>query len=319
MIATGLTVIIMFTIMLLFIAEKVYESTNFYKNKYGELDKLKGNEKVDFVNTGSTFAFYGIDYNVCGVKGLNLALKPQSLEADFRMLKHFENRYNHGTIVFIVISDLAFAKKGYTEFGINDRYYKVFNSQEMDDYNPLKAIRAKYLPVLYSWKNFLRFHWDVQKDIEYDMEVNENDREAVEADAYIRCRMWIDEFGLSNLQNGNQGDWFSDEFAYTTEIVSNMIIWCKERGYRPVLVNLPVSAELGAGFSSDFLDSFYYRNIKKAVDKSKYGNVPFIDFQKNEKLSDYLLYLDSCRLNKIGREIITKLLFREVERRSNMT
>ena len=300
-----MAIIVIFIVAVLIVSEKVFEQTNYYKNNYGSTEKLKGTKKVDFVNTGSTFAYYGFDYEAVRVKGLNLALCPQSIEQDFKMLKHYENRYNPGATIFIVISDLAFAKKGYKETKTSEKYYKVLDMNEIDDYNPLKAIRAKYLPVLYCWKNFLRFYKDIEPDNEYKLKVNENDREAVEADANKRCKAWMHEFNFTDLSDAFQGKRFDDAFAYTTTIVEKMITWCKEKGFNPVIVNLPVASEMICNFSQEFLNAFYYENIKKIVQECR---VEFIDLQKNEKLSNYLLYLDSCRLNKIGREIITKLL-----------
>lgn len=298
-------------IAFLIASEKTFERTNYYKKYYSVTDKIGKTNKLDFVNTGSTFAYYGLDYNSVGVNGLNLAFAPQSLELDFKLLKHFENRYNPGAAIFIVISDLGFAKKEYTEFQTIEKYYKVLNRKEIDDYNLLKAIRAKYFPVLYSWKNFLRFHWDINPDKEFELRVNENDKEAVEADAYRRCKSWVEEFGLNDLKDGCQSVKFTGEFTYTIGIVRDMIKWCIERGYKPVIVNLPVAAEMKNSFSQEFLDAFYYDCLQKAIAGSKV-NVKFIDFQKDERLSDYLLFLDSCRLNKAGREIITRLLLKEI-------
>lgn len=308
MIGIVIAVIVVFIIIFLVIAEKVFERTNYYKKNYTQTDKLKGMEKVDYVNTGSTFAYYGIDYESVCVSGLNLALCPQPIASDFKMLKHFENRYNPGTTVFIVISDLAFAKKSYTETQTADKYYKVLDMSEIDGYNSFKAIRAKYLPVLYSWKNFLRFHWDIKPDREYECMVNENDREAVEADALKRCQSWKQEFGLKNLNDASQGQKFADEFSLTSNIVKEMVIWCKEKGLNPILVNLPVAVEMENCFSQKFLNAFYYDQVNQIV---RGTGVKFVDLQKKGKLSDYLLYLDSCRLNKAGREIITRLLINE--------
>lgn len=305
MIGIVIIIIALLGIIFLCLSEKIFERTNYYKKNYTETDKLKGDGKVDYVNTGSSFAFYGLDYDVAGVNGLNLALCPQSLEADSWMLKHFEDRYNKGAIVFIVISDLAFAKADYTEATTNDKYYRVLKADEIRGFSHLKAIRAKYLPVLYNWKNFLRFYRDIRPENEYQLKVNENDREAVEADAYKRCQSWIREFALDDLFYAGQSEKFKDAFDYTTDIVNKMASWCRERGLKPILVNLPVTNEMKSCFSKEFLKVFYYDNIKRI------SKVPFIDLQSNAGLSDYLLYLDSCRLNKVGREIVTKILLRE--------
>lgn len=301
--------ILILPLIVLFACEKVFERTNCYKNTYDEIRKLSGDGKVDYVNTGSTFAFYGIDYESCGVKGLNLALRPQSLAQDFRMLRHYSYRYNEGATVLIVVSDLAFAKMNYSEAGTNNRYYRILNKSEIDGYNLMKSVRAKRFPVTENWKNFFRFYRDVNRDSEYELRVNENDREAVAADAYKRCASWMNEFSLVNLNDGGQCGSFKTEFIFTTDTVYKMIKWCQENGLKPVLVNLPVSEEMQKLFSKEFLDAFYYDNIAAA---NKMG-VPFIDLQEREKLSEYLLYIDSCRLNKAGRKVITTLLLRELD------
>ena len=307
----GIAVCIFLLVLMLVVAEKVFERTNFYKLNYCETDKFHAVGKVDYVNTGSTFASYGFDYKLAGVNGLNLALCPQPLAADYKLLKHFEGRYNSGATVFITIADLAFAKQCYTERNVTDKYYKILSRSELALYHPLKALRAKYFPVLYSWKNFLRFYRDIRLNNDRDICVNENDLEAIEADAYKRCKSWMQEFALKNLQDGKQGSRFTKEFSYTRETVTKMVMWCREHDLKPVLVNLPVTNEMAKNFSQEFLDAFYYDHIHKLVQEL---NVKFIDLQENERLTDYLLYLDSCRLNKAGREIITKRLLAEVNK-----
>ena len=307
----GIAAVIIFLAVVLLIAEKIFERTNCYRQNYSETDKFYGVGKVDYVNTGSTFASYGIDYKLAGVNGLNLALCPQPLAADYKMLKHFSCCYNPGATVFITIADLAFAKQGYTETKVVDKYYKILSRSEIDSYHPLRAIRAKYFPVLYSWKNFLRFYRDIRLNRDRDVCVNENDLEAVAADAYKRCKAWKREFSLTNLQDGAQGRGFSEEFDYTCEIVAKMVRWCREHDLKPVLVNLPVTNEMENNFTEEFLDAFYYNHVNKLAEDL---NIKFINLQKNDKLKDYLLYLDSCRLNKAGREVVTKLLLAEAKK-----
>ena len=307
----GILAVIVLLVAALMVAEKIFERTNFYKQNYSETDKLYGASKVDYINTGSTFASYGLDYNLAGADGINLALCPQPLAVDYKMLKHFACRYNPGATVFITIADLAFAKRSYTEARVTDKYFKFFSNSELDAYHPLRALRAKYFPVLYSWKNFLRFYRDIRLNSDRDVRVNENDLEAVAADAYKRCAAWKQEFALDNLQDGAQSNRFTEEFAYTREIVAKMITWCREHDLKPVLVNLPVTKEMANNFSNEFLDAFYYDHINKL---SQDMDVKFIDLQKNDKLTDYLLYLDSCRLNKAGREIVTKVLLAEANK-----
>lgn len=287
----------------------VYIKTQDYKNILVETNKLKGNKKVDVVNTGSTFAYYGIDYTFSRHNGLNLALKPQSLKTDFAMLKKFSYRLNENAVVLIVVSDLAFAMEDYENPSSYNKYYKILRKKDIPHFSVIRLMQNKFLPVTLHWKNFFRFLKDVKPENDYTISVNQNDIEAVMADALHKSYAWCQEFELADLRDASQLGKFNDIFTATTHNIAEMIAWCKSKGYRPVLVNLPISQELEKMFSKDFLEEIYYKNINAA----NMENVPFIDFSRNKKLSDYYLYIDSARLNRSGREIITRLIDKKLE------
>jgi len=294
----------------LVVIEIVYEKTNYYRNINEEFQKFKSPKKVNIVNTGSTLAFFGIDYHICDLAGLNLSLKPQSLEKDYMMLRHFSRLYNKNAIVLIVISDLAFGVSKYSDLVSEKKYYKIFCRKEIQDFSLLTALCVKYFPVTQNWRNIVRFLRDVPKNFDYELKVNENDREAVEGDAYIRCQNWCKEFNLEDLKSDIIPNTYKEKFDITCQIVSEMIEWCLSHGLRPVLVNLPMSSEMNSFFSKEFLNVFYYNNIAKA-NKHK---IPFIDLSNEKMFSDYLLYIDSVRLNRVGREIVTKRIIFELKK-----
>lgn len=293
-------------LLLLIICEKLYESTNHYHNYISQFSKFKTiNTKFDYINTGSTFAYYGLNYNLANVQGLNLALKPQSLKMDFVMLKHFRKYYNDGAIVYIVISDLAFCLNNYSD-SVNNKYYNILDKTEIPNYSFLKHIREKYFPVLHEWKNCFRFLKDVMPDESYQYLVNPNDEEWIEADANKRCESWCTEFQIDNMRDVKITPEISKAFISNQKTVTSIIEWCLHEGLNPIIVNLPITNELKACFSNDFLYEYYYKNILSANKE----NVPFIDFFLEEKLSYYFLYVDSARLNKPGREIITNIIIK---------
>lgn len=300
--------ILVFIIIFLLLSNYIFLHTQHYKSIIEETEKLKYNKKVDIVNTGSTFAFYGLDYQYVNRNGINLALKPQSLEKDFKMLKHFSYLYNDRTVVLICISDLAFSVAKYTNKETDYKYYRILKKKEINGYSFINAMKVKYFPVTLHWKNFLRFLRDVPRSTDYDIAVNENDIEAIKADALMRSKKWCSEFDLKDLTNSQAHENYIDIFEVTTGIVKSMIEWCVNKGLSPVLVNLPMSNEMNENFSEDFISTFYYKNILKSNEKK----IPFIDFNKNLRLRDYLLYIDSVRLNRAGREVVTKLLIKEL-------
>ena len=61
-------------------------------------------QHLDLINLGSNPAKYGLDYADTGVKAFNLAVGPQTLEYDFRMLKNYHSFLDEkGAKLFIVI------------------------------------------------------------------------------------------------------------------------------------------------------------------------------------------------------------------------
>jgi hypothetical protein len=289
--------------------EKLYEHTNHYKNQFDQFRKIKKNKKVDIVNTGSTLAYFGIDYDSCYLNGLNLSHKPQSLEYDLKLLKHFAYALQKNAIVLIIISDLAFGLTKY-ENKNNEKYYRILNSYEIEEYSLWTAIKIKLFPVTQHWKNIFRFLRDVPRDREYEQCVNENDYEAVEADALKRNNNWCKEFNLPNLSSTHISTDYQHKFDITCGYVQEMIEWSIKNNFHPILVNLPISSAMRSFFSKEFLDVYYYNNIIRANTM----NIPFIDLWHDERLQNYLLYIDSIRLNRAGREIVTKIIINEIKK-----
>lgn len=306
----GIIIIVIFSVILVLLGSNyLYKKTNYYYNECLETNKLFEKKRVNIVNTGSTFAFYGIDYKYSKRNGINLALKPQSLKMDFEMLKRFCRQMEANAIVLIVISDLAFAVDNYSNREAFYKYYKILKKDAIPFYSLLKKIQVKYFPVTLYWKNYFRYFKDVRKDVEYEISVNQNDIEYVHADALKKAYSWCTEFGLHDLQDASALGKFEKKFQITTSILKDMIAWCHDNHFRPVLVNLPISSELANLFSKEFLYEIYYKNLESVINKG----TPTIDLSKNEKLSDYYLYLDSARLNSAGREIVTKIIDRKLD------
>lgn len=309
MIINILIVLIIIALCGFIILNELYKRTNDYRNKENQFKKFNTNYEVSIINTGSTFAEYAYDYNSECIKGLNLALSPQCLLYDCKMLKNYKNLYCEGATVLITISDLAFGVIEYNSNNYKNKYYKLLKPKYLGTFPYLKIIRNKYFPVTLDYKNYVRFLKDKKIQNDFNIKVNESDIDHVKADAYSRCKNWCREFQLSNLKDPNIPQRYEEIFNKTISIVSVMIEWCLENGYKPVLVNLPISNELNSYFSEEFLKVFYYNNIEKANTRV----VPFIDLNKEEKLRNYLLFLDSCRLNKSGRQIVTKVLIKKLK------
>ena len=60
-----------------------------------------------------------------------------------------------------------------------------------------------------------------------------------------------------------------------TELLKEMIEYCIESGYDPVLISTPLSEELNKKFSKEFVDKALYENI----DAANVYNIPYLDYR----------------------------------------
>jgi len=98
-------------------------------------------------------------------------------------------------------------------------------------------------------------------------------------------------------------------FEKMVELVTNMITYCLENNFRPILVTPPSSEILNKRLFNKFLQSFLYNNINKA----NIQNVPFLGYMEDKRFKDYKLYINSDFLNKTRRDKFTDVLIKDLE------
>ena len=95
--------------------ENRVKRTNWYCNSIPNIDNYPGNKwyrdhldrNYDIVNLGSSSAVFCFNYDGLGVKAFNWALKPQSMEYGFKILKQYFSILKHNGIVLIPFSPFS--------------------------------------------------------------------------------------------------------------------------------------------------------------------------------------------------------------------
>jgi hypothetical protein len=133
------------------------------------------------------------------------------------------------------------------------------------------------------------------------------DEECIERDANKFINSWKQQFSISDL-DAPVSEKNLECIAYNTNVLSEMIDFCLERSFKPVIVLPPASRALRSKFSGTFRETYIYSFVRKA----NFRHVPFLNYFDDERFDDNKLFFNSFFLNKKGRELFTKTILRDV-------
>ena len=266
---------------------------------------------LDWINLGSNSGKYGFDYSDLNIKAANWAMGPQSLVADFEILKNYSSFLKPGGIVVIPLCPFS-CLGGSTKY-MADKYYTIVRLMSIPNSNYLKRqdiLRImrnpiKYYPLIEIVRDMKIItkkilHYKNTESIVSDKQLEANAKQFIDG--------WKFEFSILDFKNElilkNK-----DAYADSVDILSEMISFCLERGFKPVLTIPPVSKHLLSYFTPEMKKLFIYDFIKKANNQ----NIPFIDFFDHPDFKDKNEYfLNSLFLNQKGAKAYTSALLKQI-------
>lgn len=266
---------------------------------------------LDIINLGSNSAKYGFDYSDINVKAANWAMGPQSLVADFEILKNYSSYLKPGGVVVITLCPFS-CLGGSTKY-MNDKYYTILRQMSIPNSNYLrrhevfKVMRSPihYYPLIEIIRDLKIMtkkilHLNVSKSIVTDRQLEDSARQFIEG--------WKFEFSIIDFKNElilkNK-----DAYEDSVSILSEMISFCVDRGFKPILTIPPVSRQLLSYFTPEMKKLFIYDFINKANTL----NVPFIDFFEHPDFIDKNEYFqNSLFLNSTGAKAYTSSLINKI-------
>lgn len=297
----GIVIILLF----IWICNKKYKNSNYFLDDYNKIKKFVDGvpENLEIVNTGSNHAYYGFNYG--SIKCFNFASGAQSLNYDYKILKQYSNNLNGGCKVLIVLAPLSFGFVDYKNDSSNSRYYFFMDKDKILNYSRLKKILYVDMPILKSWKNFIRIFLR-KKEIKSIINTPDN----AEKEALLRINGWKKQFNLKNLLDKKSASYLKDEFENVKTILLDMIEFSLEHNWRPIIVIPPASVFLTKKISDEFMKEVLYDNIRFLKDK----RIPILDYWKDDRLNDYKLYINSDFLNEKGSKLFTEIVLEDIKK-----
>lgn len=309
----GIVVLCVVFCIILLLNEALKRSVYHQKNLF-QIKKFR--EGVPFglevVNAGSSYGFFGLDWSVLSGKAFNFALVPQGLSYDFKILQQYQAHLREGCRVFIILPTLVFAFLDTQREIKQEKYYYFLQKESILQYAWLKELLWVHFPI-FRVKYVLRWFYYVMhgstRETVADLYEKETagDLTTAEKEAQRRLEGWAKEFSLPDFSSAQSAAHLEERFRQTTHLLAEMIGFCLERKWEPILVVPPVSGALNTKVGRAFMSYVLYRNIERA----NRGRVKVLDYLYDARFQDYRLYCNADFLNKRGRRMFTETLLKE--------
>ena len=255
---------------------------------------------LDVVNLGSSSSVAAYDYSGHPkLKTANWAMAPQTLVADFEILRNYSCYLKKGATVIIPLC--PFSCLGGSNDDLADKYYTVLNIASM----PHASYRRQQQQM--QMKNNPWRYYPLAQLISRKPSIKEIEKENFEADAKMRMESWRKEFSMirftDTLSLVNQ-----DAYHDGAKILGQMVDYCIEREYRPVVVMPPVSEAMRKQFTPVMKKLFIDDFVREGVS----GRALFIDYFADARF-DVGGFQNSFMLNTEGAKKFTDVVLKDVE------
>lgn len=304
-------------IAVLYIANAIYKRTNHFNNqfidvrKYWDMATFPNNLQV--VNLGSNHPKFGFDYSETGIKAVNSAVGPQTLEYDFAILRKITPYLAKEAFVIIPICLLKLFLYRQKSRSTHAKYYTFLAKDDIVDYSKMERIKLLKLPLLFNPRLLRYIVRDVKKDTRLELTENPMKDAATlckDADRWIDC--WNREFDITlpmpNLSVENKSD-----IQQNIHILRGMLEYCKMHNFKPIITILPVTDYL----SSRFTDEFIQEHILRYINAANTIKAPVLNYLKDERFTASELYINSFFMNKKGRKMFTEEIINRILDRNN--
>lgn len=256
--------------------------------------------KIDLINIGSTYAYYGLNYDDQKIRGVNLANVPQYLNYDYILLKKYIKYMKKDGKVLITLPVFVFASKNKVKNQVV--YYEMLLPWEIYNYNFREHLfyiyKAACEPITHQNKK------RKEKWLGYVASINEKEEHADR-----RINDWENVIGIPSVKNGEITEELKKNIACNIDYVLKIIELCRKENVEPVILLFPQSSIMRKKVSLECLETYLFNPTKKII---KMTGVRLIDCTKLDEFADMELYMNSDCFNEVGRKKFTNYVIKQL-------
>lgn len=258
---------------------------------------------TDLVNLGSTSGLNAFDYDGISLKCGNWALRANPLLGDLSVLRNYFSylKENNATVI-IPLCPFSSLSGSYNI--TEDRYYTILYPSTIPNFS-LK----RYRTIINERNNpFSAFPIAALFMRKKSRGIKNLTEQQMLEDAERWMLNWKKEFSISDfsypLSMVNQ-----DGIEDAAKIINEIIVFCRERNIRPVMLIPPVYHTLGGQLTPEIRKIVIDSLISKIDDKT----VWYKNYMDDEEFTnDITLFENSYLLNKVGAKKFTKVVLKDI-------
>lgn len=255
------------------------------------------------VNLGSTSGNHAFKYEGIVDSASNWAMSPQSFVGDFAILSNYSSYLSSDAVVVIPVCPFSFLGGGNDD--LPDKYYTIVRPISI----PNASLRRR--DTIMHIKNYPLLHVPVIElfgRLRELIKIFRYNQLSMEEDAVYRVNSWKKEFSIYKLHN-ELSLINIDRMEESKLALSNLLKFCVDHGFRPVIVVPPITRSLKKYIDSYFQDKY----INIFIEKSNTVGAPLLNYINNPKFDDDSLFKNSFILNSEGAKMFTKLFVEDLK------
>lgn len=305
-----LSLVLIVTLLLLGL-NHLYVNGYYYSDTYGEVQKFAHvPQGINLANTGTSHGLASFRYgDLTELTTFNFALSGEDIYHDFQTLKQFSSHLAQDCIVAIPTSYFSFCMS--TTEPSQKRYYAYLDRDALRGFSYETLINSKYLPILRSGEYLFK---DLIKDQEMDLGGmilgDDTDVAGTQGGGSTTDPLIAQENALRSHAAGRAESWRSgylvtggDYMEENRRLLVEMVRYCKEMGWRPLLITTPIHHTLNEAFTDEELETYYFSNMRAV---SAEADVAWWDMSHDAQFSSNASYYsNSDHLSKVGGTAFT--------------
>ena len=295
--------------------------TNWYKSLFIDVDhqiypsnywyREHDERNFDLINLGSSGGKWAFNYSGMGIKGMNWAQQPQTLLADYNLLRNFHSILRQDGYVLITIMPFTSLNKE-TEIMDTMKYLKINSHSPIQPEYLKKARLYEEFPIIMlkpALKALVKYVFGLEnktKKLIEELDINPMNKEMLEKDAIMWIDGWKKQFNITDLDAPLTA--FNQEGRkFRIMLMRKLIDFCLERKYKPIYIIPPVTQYLSVYFTESFKNTYIYSFLKDVN-----REVLLLDYSLNVELTDETLYFNSFFMNKRGASRFTERVLKDL-------
>ena len=284
------------------------KNTQWYYSLWGGATKFWDTSQfnIDVINLGSNPGLYDFCYDDLSLIGKNWALGPQSLVHDYNILKNYYSFLREGATVIIVVCPFSCLFSSYNKEH-NFKYYTFLHPATICNFIESERTRAwRFKEIPFYEEPWICFKQILKEKLQNKFGSNKTSpvQKNLAQTAHDLVRGWKNQFGIENL-SAPLSSKHREEFKSRRTTLDNMIVFCKERQLKPVIVVPPMHHSLRELLPNDFKKQ-YVDDFLMDLDAQ------ILDCMDND-IRDMDGYFDTALfLNKKGAKLFTKQVLTDI-------